>query len=307
MSSVEELKIVRLFRAYNTTIQLCLDRGYTIRHPSIIADAVHRPELFDSLTGLDYQFFLKHFVLTPEQSKLLQANKHITNEEDADENDFDGLKGAPEGSWTAMRNAMRLSCQLQTSGATESLALGLEAAPGTAPLMPSNERNVTQHESDRTMDRRSRGGSLIVFFSHTPVLTIREVQDYREKALKKGADGIIVVAQSKVSPMVRRGVQELCARFAPGTATELLKIQVFDEESLCFNVTRHENVPRHVVLSKEEALNFLTERKLNISQLPRILESDPVVQYFGISRGDIVKIIRESEVTGPYAMYRQVV
>ncbi|CCW69158.1 unnamed protein product [Phytomonas sp. Hart1] len=150
-------------------------------------------------------------------------------------------------------------------------------------------------------------GGFLVFFSAAPALTIREVQDAREKALAKAAAAMLVVSPGRISPVVRRGVQELGGRFVPGTAAALLKIQVFDEAALGFNITRHASVPRHEVLSAEEAAAFLAERKLGLSQLPRVLESDPVVQYFGIARGAIVRILRTSKETGPYVMYRQVV
>ncbi|CAD8198661.1 unnamed protein product [Paramecium octaurelia] len=80
--------------------------------------------------------------------------------------------------------------------------------------------------------------------------------------------------------------------------------ELFGEDDLVYDVTKHELVPQHIILNDKEKELLLKKYGMVDNQLPRILQSDPIARFLGLHHGDVVKIIRKSETAGLYVTYR---
>lgn len=74
-----------------------------------------------------------------------------------------------------------------------------------------------------------------------------------------------------------------------------------------FDVSEHELVPEHEIMSEEETEKLLEEFQIDRTQLPKMDSKDPVAKQIGAETGDVVKIIRDSPTAGKSVAYRYVI
>lgn len=73
------------------------------------------------------------------------------------------------------------------------------------------------------------------------------------------------------------------------------------------NITNHQLVPKHIVLSDTQKESFYKESNLSSKQLPKILKSEPIIDILKAKVGDVIKIERYSPTAGTAYYYRVVI
>ncbi|GAB7344543.1 hypothetical protein MBLNU457_2369t1 [Dothideomycetes sp. NU457] len=139
-------------------------------------------------------------------------------------------------------------------------------------------------------------GTIYVEFSTEAAVGIKQLRNFAQFLHDKSYySGIYITG----APVTTSALKQ--------TANLPIGIEVFQEQDLLINITKHELVPKHILLSPEEKKALLERYRLKETQLPRIRVEDPVSKYLGLRRGQVVKIIRKSETAGRYASYRWVI
>ncbi|ETV98036.1 hypothetical protein H310_09332 [Aphanomyces invadans] len=139
--------------------------------------------------------------------------------------------------------------------------------------------------------------NLFVFYPEDPKVGVKPIRNYCNRMKDENVTKAILIVQDGITPFAKQALNEMAPRY---------KIDHFKENELLVDITEHTLVPVHKVLTKEEKLALLKRYKLKDTQLPRMQASDPIARYYGMSRGQVVKIIRPSETAGRYVTYRAV-
>lgn len=72
-------------------------------------------------------------------------------------------------------------------------------------------------------------------------------------------------------------------------------------------VPDHAFVPKHEIVSKEDAEQVLSKFNCKPTELPLIFVNDPAILGLGVKPGDLIKITRQSPTAGESLYYRYVV
>jgi len=111
---------------------------------------------------------------------------------------------------------------------------------------------------------------------------------------------IITISKNSLSTHVNKQIVEL--------STDTKKIFSYTYDKFKFLVYNHSLCSPHYILSKEDEFNLLNnilmKKKIN---LPKIKISDPQIVWIGGEIGDVIKIERDSEITGKSIYYRVVI
>eukprot|EP00761_Pharyngomonas_kirbyi_P000333 gb/GECH01000333.1/.p1 GENE.gb/GECH01000333.1/~~gb/GECH01000333.1/.p1 ORF type:complete len:218 (+),score=31.31 gb/GECH01000333.1/:1-654(+) len=140
---------------------------------------------------------------------------------------------------------------------------------------------------------------LFVFFASEPKIGVKPIRSIHKHLQDNQAMRAILVVQQQMTNYAKEAIRELL--------TKGFVVESFLESELLVNITQHELVPQHIPLSTEDKDNLLQKYKLKDWQLPRIKITDPVARYYGLRKGQVVKIVRPSETAGRYVTYRLVV
>ena len=74
-----------------------------------------------------------------------------------------------------------------------------------------------------------------------------------------------------------------------------------------FDITKHDIVPKHELLDDKGKEEVLKKFGITLRQLPRILDTDPMIKILEGKIGDVVRVTRKSETAGEATYYRVVI
>jgi DNA-directed RNA polymerase subunit H (RpoH/RPB5) len=153
-----------------------------------------------------------------------------------------------------------------------------------------------EKEDEQITYRLSRGDEkyLLHILLNKKTIGIAYIRALRDQIATEEVDGGIIVGDGKYTYSARSNAPEMNIELIPPS------LPIFD-------IFKHELVPLHILLSKEERQQVAEKYHAEPYQFPWIKQSDPISIIIGAKAGDVLKIIQKSETAGKYEGYRYVV
>lgn len=141
---------------------------------------------------------------------------------------------------------------------------------------------------------------VLIIFSSKSCVSKRELNTFISFASENGyTSGLIIVAACKPSDAV------LAVLRSHIDNKDNPLVQIFEIRHLQFDISKHRKVPKHRIITQEEAEKVLKNFNL-VSPLgmPKIDSQDPMAKWIGARPGDIVEITGLCESSGENKRYR---
>jgi DNA-directed RNA polymerase I, II, and III subunit RPABC1 len=139
---------------------------------------------------------------------------------------------------------------------------------------------IVQTDNDIIIGTHKLSNERIVVFYNSSSITISHIKEYIGIMNKTGFNHAILIYKENVTPQAGKTLEIL---------TNTKEIEIFQEKSMVYNITKHRLVPIHRCLSRFECDLF--KHKYG-TKLPIILQTDVVSKFYNFKPGNIIEITR---------------
>ena len=177
------------------------------------------------------------------------------------------------------------------------------------------EKNITKHIEDI---KKIKDDDVYIFKIDKDVKSDLNDKKYKDKF--NGSQVVVKIIHQKIQgitkmPIIKDFITQYTTSHkifvfdsisdkAKTNLTDLPNTEVFEEPFLMLNIIDHIDSPRYELLTDDQEKEVMDAYLLKKKEMKKILTSDPIVFYFNLKRGNIIRIIRPSEQSGNSVDYR---
>jgi DNA-directed RNA polymerase subunit H (RpoH/RPB5) len=132
---------------------------------------------------------------------------------------------------------------------------------------------------DRIEAIKTDNKKMCVFLLHTKKLNTDKIHEFITKMNNINIKHSIIFYTDIITPTAKKIIENL--------PSINIKVELFQECELMFNITKHRYQPQFKLLSKTETETF--KNKFG-TKFPIMLKSDPIAKFFGYKSGNIIEI-----------------
>ncbi|XP_057437978.1 DNA-directed RNA polymerase V subunit 5A [Lotus japonicus] len=136
---------------------------------------------------------------------------------------------------------------------------------------------------------------VLVIFCGPGVVKVTSIRNIAGQIVNKDTlSGVLLIVENNITGQALKAINLFS-----------FKVEIFQITDLLVNITKHVLKPKHQVLTDRQKKNLLKKFNIEEKQLPRMLQSDAIARYYGLQRGQVVKVTFSSgEITQLHVTYR---
>ena len=144
---------------------------------------------------------------------------------------------------------------------------------------------IVEYDDERILAMKEDGSQICAFI---PALmtkfNVDKIQEYISMIKKMDIWHCLIVYKDSATPIAKKVVDD----------SQEIRIELFNEDELKYNITKHYLVPLHELVVFENNEEYDIFKKKYGNNLPVILKTDPVARFYGFKKGDIIKVTRKN-------------
>ncbi|CAN4106647.1 unnamed protein product [Withania somnifera] len=145
-----------------------------------------------------------------------------------------------------------------------------------------------------TMHRNDLTNKVLVIFCGPNAVKVNVVRSILTQIMnKESLSRLILIIQNQMTNQAMKAVELFS-----------FKVEIFQITDLLVNITKHVLKPRHELLTDTEKEKLLKKYNLEEKQLPRMSQKDAIARYYGLEKGQVVKVTYNSEIIETHVTYR---
>ena len=150
---------------------------------------------------------------------------------------------------------------------------------------------IVEEDDERILAMKEDGTQICAFIpSLMTKFNVDRIQEYISMIKKMDIWHCLIVYKDSATPIAKKVVDD----------SQEIRIELFNEEELQYNITKHYLVPEHKLIHKSKTKGAEEFKKKYTDKFPTLLKTDPISRFYGYQKGDIIQITRKDS----YVTYR---
>lgn len=137
-------------------------------------------------------------------------------------------------------------------------------------------------QDDMVTATKPDGKKMIIFLSSVPKFNVKCMSEYISITNEIGIKHLLIIYKDGVTSSTRKAIEQL---------QDDIYVELFAEENLQFNITKHRLQPVFQKLNDQENKEFKLKYGL---KFPIMKKDDPISCFYDYKKGDIIRIVRKT-------------